>query len=347
MTDGLDRLVLAVQRNCDIADARHAVDLTLCTYLLEMRELYRWERGIGLAEPLPKADVGDWLVRREALWKSLEGRAFEALPVGNVHVDPFSADAVNAHLVPQGLVYSAGYGRLGRAQFHLGELAREERRGALRILVGGREYARDLGGAPAALLDTTVYVRQQSFQRWLWERFEIWRARRPEGAFAAALAHYGADGDALATLERMARAETETLILHEQGEFEASRVLGRDWDEIVFAHANVRAERTLRALRDNYADCLVTLPALIERDAVPSIHFWFANFDGLRRELFPRLALAYRSWCDGNPHRLRDALDAGREHWHYVCGQVLALDRDRATFEQALAELTAAPAARF
>ena len=42
----LDVLVDAVQTNCDIADARHAADLPLCIYLLQMREFYRWEHGL-------------------------------------------------------------------------------------------------------------------------------------------------------------------------------------------------------------------------------------------------------------------------------------------------------------
>jgi hypothetical protein len=50
-------------------------------------------------------------------------------------------------------------------------------------------------------------------------------------------------------------------------------------------------------VRDNLADCLSTLPQLIERDAACSIHFYFANFGGMRATLFPLLAGAYRSWC--------------------------------------------------
>ncbi|HSP01523.1 MAG TPA: hypothetical protein VLN90_08695, partial [Thioalkalivibrio sp.] len=38
----LSDLRQSVQRNCDIADARHAGNDTLCTYLLKMREFYRW-----------------------------------------------------------------------------------------------------------------------------------------------------------------------------------------------------------------------------------------------------------------------------------------------------------------
>jgi len=344
---GLDRLVGAVQRNCDIADARHAGDLTLCTYLLEMRELYRWERGMGFAFEPPRAELGEWLARREALWESLEGQAFAALSIGETRFEPFAVDEINAALASEGLLYSAGFGRLGRAQFHLGELVREERRGELRVLVGGREHARDLGSAPAALRGSTAYVRQESFRRWLWERFETWAARKPEGAMRATLAAYGFDRDAPAAIERMVEGETETLILHELGELGAGRELGTEWEALYTTHDAPRVELVLRALRDNLADCLVTLPALIERGAAPSIHFWFASFDGLRSELFPRLGSAYRAWCDGDSRPLRDAVAVGGEHWRRVCRQVLAIARARADFDQALARLVASPAIRF
>ena len=38
-------LSAVVQRNCDISDARHARDFTMCVYLLRMREYYRWAKG--------------------------------------------------------------------------------------------------------------------------------------------------------------------------------------------------------------------------------------------------------------------------------------------------------------
>ena len=69
-------LIAAVQANCHVTDARHARSMTLCTYLLEMREMYRWEHGIAFGVPLARADVGAWLAAREALWE----REFEDAP---------------------------------------------------------------------------------------------------------------------------------------------------------------------------------------------------------------------------------------------------------------------------
>ena len=65
------RLVQAVQTNCHIADARHAQDLSLCTFLLQMREFHRWERGLPLNAPLAQAEVGAWIARRVVTWKPM------------------------------------------------------------------------------------------------------------------------------------------------------------------------------------------------------------------------------------------------------------------------------------
>ena len=68
------RLVHSVQRNCHIADAHHAREMTLCNYLLEMREFYRWEHALPPAQALPRQDLGDWISAREALWDAMQRR---------------------------------------------------------------------------------------------------------------------------------------------------------------------------------------------------------------------------------------------------------------------------------
>ena len=70
-------------------------------------------------------------------------------------------------------------------------------------------------------------------------------------------------------------------------------MLGPAWEDMLGAAADRRAELLARAVRDHLADCLSTLPVLLERDARASIHFHFSQMDGMRRELFPALAAAY------------------------------------------------------
>lgn len=347
MTLHFDSLVEAVQTNCDIADARHARDLTLCTYLLEMREFYRWECGKPISEKLAQAEVGAWIARREARWETLEDADFVTLPLKERDFEPFAAAAVNDALAPHGLVYGAGIGRFGKPQFFLGRLKRKENRDEACILVTEREYARDLSPSPAALLGNTIYLRHESLKRWLWEKIETWGVRRPGGALKETLDAYRFDVDPCMAVEHMADTESETLILHELGELEAGKILGGEWGEMRVGFTGRRAELFARAARDNLADCLVTLPALMERNAVASIHFWFSNFDGMRRELFPRIASAYAAWRDGDDgYALHDAIVAGHEHWGEICHRLLALHRSGGDSEAAIESLIERPDAR-
>lgn len=324
----VDRLVEAVQRNCDISDARHARDMTLCTYLLEMREFFRWEHDIPLDQPAPKEEVGAWLTRREAHWNRLEDAPFERLPIDGEVFDPFDVESINRRLNPHGLAYGGGYGRFGKPHFFLGELALQERRAGFEVLVTGCEYARDITAIPAAFQNDAIFLRRDALKRWLWEKVELWSVKKSDGPLRAALDCYGYDRDPRDALERMTETESETLFLHEVGEGLAERRLGAEWNAMLASFDKRRPEILARAVRDNLADCLSTLPGLIERGARCALHFHFANFEGMRRTIFPRLAEAYRAWVkDGDLAPLIDAARAGAAHWSRVAAQLVATHR--------------------
>ncbi len=340
MISGMAPLIEAVQRNCHIADARHAREMTLCTYLLEMREFYRWEHDLPPGATLPREDIGRWISEREALWEGVADDEFVPLPLADALHEPFAAIDVNEALLPQGLVYGAGIGRFRKPHFFLGRLARTETHDGLRVLVCECEYARDLTAIPAALQGGTVIVRREALRQWLWEKAEAWGVKRQAGAMARALAAYDYDVDPASALARMTERETETLILHERGEHAAGRLLGPGWEEMIAGFTTRRAEILARAVRDNLADCLVTLPALLDQSDDASLHFWFANFDGLRRDLFPRMAAVYEA---GKVSRggtaLDDAIAVGRDHWLKVARRLLTLE------EEAIAAMASDPAA--
>jgi len=340
------QLVQSVQRNCDIADARHARETTLCNYLLEMREFYRWEHEVPLARALPRQELGSWITEREALWDGLQGGELEPLRVDEHSYDAFEVAAINAALLPRGLVYGGGYGRFGKPNFFLAQLERSELREGLRIFVSGCEYARDLTAPPAALLDGAVFLRRDALRRWLWDKIEIWGVRKSDGALKSALDFYGFAADAEQALERMSEQEAETLILHELGEAMAEPLLGPAWRDLIASFTGRRAEIVARAVRDNLADCLSTLPHLIERGASGSMHFYFANFEGVRSKVFPLLARAYRDWREsGSLVPLREAVRTGGAHWHRTALSLLRLHRADAAAEQTIAAWIEDPAA--
>ena len=338
----------AVRANCTVSDARHAGGMTLCNYLMEARELFRWERGIAPTATLSGEAVGPWLAERERLWATLEEADYRPLPLGDDFVDPYDVDRVNAKLVPHRLVYGAGIGRYGKPQFFLGELAHEEQRDGTRVLVSGREHARDLAPAPAATRGGTIWLRTESLRRVLWERVEPWLIAQRHGAWDALLDAYGFQTDPAAALERMTLAERESLLLHELGEVAAGRRLGADWEALLARLTSRRAETFARAARDHLADCLVTLPALVERAPGASLHGWFAALDGMRRAIFPRIVAAHAAWIGGDDGRaLADASAAGAVHWQSVCERLLALGRrGDAALDAAIDALADDPALR-
>jgi hypothetical protein len=336
---GLGGLIEAVQKNCHITDARHARDMTLCTYLLEMREFFRWEHGLPFGLPPPRAEISLWIAEREGLWEELYEEAYTELRLGDERFDAFDAEALNRLLLPAGLAYGAGIGRFGKPHFFLARLDRVEHHDGLTVLVCDCEYARDLSALPAALQGSTVIVRREALRQWLGEKAEAWDLKQGEGALSLALKAYRYESDPAGALERMAYAESESLILHERGEHQAGTRLGPDWEAMIAGFSHRRPEILARAVRDNWADCLTTLPTLVEQDATASLHFWHANFDGMRRALFPSLAGALANWqTGGDPAPILEAAARGREHWSAVARSLMALSNE--TGESALDALT-------
>jgi hypothetical protein len=324
MSEELHSLATAVQRNCDISDAHHARNYTLCIYLLKMREYFRWEKGYGFADSLPNSELGDWLTAREQLWQELEGADFAPIPVDGAHYQPFEADRINRRLVPRGLVYSGGIGGFARAHFFLAKLHRHERRDGREILIAGDEFARDLTAPPAMSLGDTIFVRRQSIRRMLWEKVEEWRWNEGESPMSRAMTFYPFGEDLDTALDAMTEVELDAVVLHEMGETRAGAILGSQWERMLEATLQSRSELVLRAVRDHLADCAVTLPHLLLEERAPSLHFYFANLGGMRKEIFPSLVEAYRVWCEnGDLGVMRRIVGEGERHWQALA-EVLA-----------------------
>ena len=311
----LDELVKAVQTNCHISDARYAGNYSMCTFLLKMREFYRWENKYPYSQKLAKEEVGKWLVAREQYWEEIESREYLDLPFANDQRDPFNTDAINQEILSQGYVYGSGYGIFGKPHFFVGKLIKEERREDIRILVSSNEYARDLVAPPAMAQGNTIYIRKESITRFLWERIEEWRWNKNEDSpMARAIACYGDEKDVDALLGPMTENEIEIIVLHEFGEVYAGKLLGPQWEEMLLTLSGTKAEFMVRALRDNLADCLSTLPGLIETNNDVSLHLFFANFSGLRKFLFPEARNLYQQWIiDGTIAPLQQLVTHAQE----------------------------------
>ena len=149
----LQNTIVAVQTNCDISDARHARQMNMCSYLLAMRDFYRWERQIPFAQVLKKTEIGPWLTKREAKWNEIEEDDYLSITVDGLEYNYFDTAGINRALKEHGLIYGSGYGRWGKPHFFLAQLLHSEDRSGVAILVSGHEYARDMAAPPAALTE--------------------------------------------------------------------------------------------------------------------------------------------------------------------------------------------------
>ncbi|MFQ5755538.1 MAG: Sfum_1244 family protein [Acidiferrobacterales bacterium] len=321
-------LGIIVQRNCHISDARFAGDYSLCIYLLKMREYYRWEKGLPLGASLSNEAVGRWVQQRERQWEQVESDPYEQLHMVGQRFDPFDNDGINRELLPRGLVYSGGYGRFCKPHFFLGRLLRTERCRGYTVLISANEYARDLTAPPAMTLGRTIFLRRESLRRVVWEKIEEWRWKRQNQAMTRALAGLDVEHELERVLERVTDRELTWIIRHEIGEIMAGEQLGDAWHDMLLTVARTPAEIFARAVRDQLADFLSTLPVLLECADTASIDFYFAGLHGMRKELCPTLVRAYQDWVDtGDLDELNSMLPAGKRHWLSVAHSALDLHR--------------------
>lgn len=333
------QLVDTIQKNCAITDARFARNMTMCTYLLEMRQYYRWEHDIPLPQGLPKDEVGNWLIARESFWDSVEESPYSPISIGSEVRDPFDSESINRALIPEGYVYSAGYGRFHKPHFFIAQLLKKEQRNGFTVLVSGCEYARDLISPPAALQNRTIFLRREAVRRMIWEKFEEWRWKKQNPIQGSAFSCYAFETNPDAALEAMTDNEGESMILHELGEGLAGDMLGERWEVMLAGITTVKAEVIARAMRDHLADCLTTLPALIENEAWSSLHFYFANLNGMRRELFPLAIQSYHKWQEtGETISFWNMIEKGQQHWLNECRHLLSdfATNDTEKFESGL-----------
>jgi len=319
-----------VQGNCHISDARHAGNYTMCIFLLKMREFYRWEQGIPLTGEIVKDAFGDWLMGREKVWDDCEQQDYAPLPMLGDDVDYYDAAEINNQLVPLGYVYSSGHGLFGKPNFYIGKLLWREQRGPIQIYLSSCEYVRDMEAPPAMMRDNTIFIRYESLRRAIWEQIEEWQwsKSKPHTPMGRLMSRFGVEPDMESVLDQLAEEQVETIIWHEMGEVMAGEQLGMQWEKMLQACPRSKNEFILRAIRDNLADCLVTLPSIIEQDEPTLIHYYFSHFQGMRKTLFPELYEAYASWAKGGDiAKMKAVVEQGAERWRSLGDDALGMFR--------------------
>ena len=338
------RLCETVQYNCNISDAHHASDYTLCIYLLKMREYFRWEKNYRFSDTLPQSEVTQWLTEREKLWDDLEDKDYLPLSIQNQEIDPFDAKTINQFLLPHGYVYSAGIGPKAATHFFMAELAHQEVHQGYSVLIANQECARDIAALPAMCINEKIFVRRESLKRMLWEILNEWRWRQAPGLLEKAFSYYDFETDLETALEKMCDVETQTLIMHEIGELKAGAEINRlhsgslRWHDMLTSMPRSRAEISVRAIKDHLADTLYTLPKLIEQQRIPSLYFYLARLPPLHKQIFPALYQAAEKWQENNHlGELEKLIHLAQQHWLSTALAVLKLFEESADYVKIVA----------
>lgn len=322
----LDQIRNTIQSNCHISDAQFAGNYTLCIYLLKMREFYRWEHQLPFGKHLSNDDTGPWLTRREALWDELEDAEYSPLTINSQPLSPFDDTAINQQLNPQGLVYSGGYGSYGKPIFFLAELVSKTSYDDYTLYVAGHELARDVTAPPGMAHDKMVFIRRESLRRFIWEKLEESHWHKQENPLARALSCYDFNSQLHESLDQMTDMEVDTVLHHEIGEIKASQIFGNDWEEMLMQMPRSQSEFMARAIKDHLADAVSTLPRLLENKEPAQLHFYFANFTGMRKVLFPSLYDAYNKWITKNSlEPIKQLIDESEKHWTDLGNQIMTL----------------------
>lgn len=316
-----------VQYNCSISDASHAGQYTLCIYLLKMREYYRWEQGLGFDDRIDNNKIGQWLTRQESAWEELESASLVPVSVDGTTYDAFDSENINDAINDTGLVYSAGYVLRGKPHFFLAELEEEIQQDDYRIYISGKELARELSAPPALSQGRNIYIRSESLRRTIWEKVEESLWNKSESPLVRAISYYDFENNLQDSLQEMCEKELRTLVAHEIGEIKAGNIIGTEiWSDLLHEVQSTPLELMLRAIRDNLADCISTLPDLIEANDPARLHFFIATISNMRHAIFPSLRKTYDEWLHtGSITSMAEISATGIDHWGKIARDVIDL----------------------
>ena len=305
----LKSLTRQVLQNCDISDAYHAGLYSICGLALRLRDLYKWEKQLPPWEERDSSEILDWIEAKEARWEAFAENEYEELCLFGKNFDPFDSDGVNAVLEPHNIYYGAGYAHSLKPTFFLAVVENKTRSNGYRIYTLGRELARDLLTIPAMSQNDSVLLRQESANLFLWDKiFYIKKSGRPALNFA--LDHLGItekDPTALRQhLPEIFSAVKDTYTYHELGGIQDTAFGRQIWREMVAAFPFSSVEFIARALKDLLADTneYGTLHHIIQKRQTAGLAFYVAFSDGLAKEFFPDISIAFHKFAKSEDWRI-------------------------------------------
>ncbi len=330
-------LLKTVKHNCDISDARDNGIYSICTLVLKLRNLYKWENNL---EPWQEPDspvLLDWIAAKEEYWESIKDETFTAIPVNGGTVDPFLLPVINESLNAENLCYGAGYGRSMKAVFFMAEILEERVVEGCSAMILGQEKARELSSPFAMLQDGVIYIRKEPMRFFFWDQIQeisqSCRISMQQALKAYGLMQNGCNFDRQGLIEifdDIIEKELDIFIYHEVGEHRENLLDSAVLQKIIAAYPATAMELVARSVKDMLADThpMGLLSHIVAEEKRSSLGFYMSFLDGMRKHLCPELNQASKLfWEQGDWSIVQQAIVTCREKNETIAQQLKHLCR--------------------
>lgn len=313
----IDDITRQVRANCDVSDAQHAGLYSICGLALRLRDLFKWEHHLPPWVEKDSSDILEWIGTREDLWERLAENVHVGLQINGRTFDSFDSRGVNAVIEPFRYYYGAGYALSLKPTFLLAHIENKEQIEGHTVYFLGQELARDLLTIPAMSQDSGIVLRRDAARLYLWDKISYVK-KSGRLALKFGLFHCGLDNpspnELRCNFEKILKIQSQTYIHHEIGEREDTIFDRGTWREIVAAYPHTPVELSARAVKDLLADTgpKGSLQDIINRRDSAALGFYVAFFDGLGKEFFPELLVAFQLFAvSGDWQVIREAVEVG------------------------------------
>jgi hypothetical protein len=325
------QFVKDVQYNCDVSDAKDHGIYSMCSMILKLRNLYKWEHQIEpWSEPEP-SDLLDWVDEKEKYWQGLSEKSFRPLTILNKEILPHNLDLVNQALNHGNLLYGAGHGRSMKAVFFLADILEKRVVQGCTVYILGTERAKEMASPIALVQDGAVIIKKDSLRYFLWDQFQEMRSSS-KSSIQHVLNHYtllkngSLDHGALQErLDYIVDEELNLFIYHEVGET-LETTFSRDlFQRLIGRFPSSIVELVCRAVKDILADThpfgLLAYTIRDKKDS--SLGLYLGFLDGMREKLFPEIKEYWQYFLDsGDWDYIEQARSTGRDRFLGIAGDL-------------------------
>jgi hypothetical protein len=325
-----------IQHNCDISDARDHGIYSMCTMVLKLRNLYKWEKGLQPWEEPESADLLDWIDAKENYWAAIADEPYRSLSASGKTLAPLDLEEINAALSDESLLYGAGFGRSMKTVFFLAEKIEQRNTEGCPIIILGKERAREMASPFAMVQDGLIIIRKESLRFFFWDQIQEIRSSC-RSSLKHALQSYGVFKDGTldrelfkSSLDTIVDQEMNLFIYHEVGEVLQTTFNSESLRTIIAHFPGSIIEFVGRAVKDILADThpygLLSYVTREERGS--SLGFYLSLLDGLREKLFPEIRNAWQLFLtDKNWNHIEQARISCWERNQDVADQIKAISQ--------------------